>query len=58
MDQLILLEYAFKAISACGMTSVAFRGKDCVAVCIQKKVPVILNTKEIYIKLTHLFLLG
>jgi len=34
------LEYAFKAVAACGLNAVALRGTDCVVACIQKKVPV------------------
>jgi len=33
-------EYAFKAVKAAGITSIAVRGKDSVAVVTQKKVPV------------------
>ena len=33
------MEYAFKAISMAGMTSIAIKGKDSVVVCCQKKVP-------------------
>ena len=33
------MEYAFKAISQAGMTSISLRGKDSVVVCCQKKVP-------------------
>ena len=33
------MEYAFKAISQFGQTSIAIRGKDSVVVCCPKKVP-------------------
>ena len=32
------IEYAFKAIKQCNLTSVGVRGKDTVVVCIEKKV--------------------
>ena len=36
----VVLEYAFKAITAANITSVGVRGKNCAAVLSQKKVPV------------------
>lgn len=33
------IEYAFKAAQGFGQTSIAIRGKDCVVVCTEKKVP-------------------
>jgi len=33
------MEYAFKAISQFGLTSIAVRGNDSVVVCTQKKIP-------------------
>ena len=32
------IEYAFKAIKSCNLTSIGVRGRDCVAVCIEKKI--------------------
>ena len=33
------MEYAFKAVTQAGLTSISIRGKDSVAVCCQRKVP-------------------
>lgn len=45
-------EYAFKAVKAAGITSIAVRGKDCVVVVTQKKVPdKLIEAKSI----THIF---
>lgn len=40
MIQLFPAEYAFKAVKAAGITSIAVRGKDSVCVVTQKKVTV------------------
>lgn len=39
-SHLCLTEYAFKAVKAAGITSIAVRGKDSVCVVTQKKVTV------------------
>lgn len=45
-------EYAFKAVKSAGITSIAVRGKDCVVVVTQKKVPdKLIEAKSI----THIF---
>ena len=38
--RLFQVEYAFKGVTACGMTALALRGADSFAFCVQKKVPV------------------
>ena len=40
LDQTVFVEYAFKAVKAAGITSIAVRGKDSVCFVTQKKVTV------------------
>lgn len=47
-----IIEYAFKAVKAAGVTSIAVRGNGCVAMVTQKKVPDRLLEAE---SVTHLF---
>lgn len=50
--RLYQIEYAFKSIKAAGVTSVGVRGKDCVCIVTQKKVPdKLMNIDSV----THLF---
>lgn len=37
--RLYQVEYAFKAVKSAGITAIAVRGKDCVCVATQRKVP-------------------
>jgi 20S proteasome subunit alpha 1 len=48
----LFVEYAFKAVKSAGITSVGVRGKDCVVVVTQKKVP---NKLLDPTSLTHMF---
>ncbi|KAL9242166.1 hypothetical protein vseg_016192 [Gypsophila vaccaria] len=50
--RLFQVEYAFKAVKSSGITSIAVRGKDCVCVVTQKKVPDKLLDQT---SVTHLF---
>jgi len=52
--RLYQVEYAFKAVKGCGLTSIALKGKDSVVMVTQKKVPDKLMEKDFTTHLYHI----